>query len=333
MTFVTFLGAKPFWPVHATDATISLANWSDSTDPSPSTEILNSVTPNLDISNGHYWVIGSTPGSALEKRKGRSNRSKLSKSEIGTPTNFRHIGHVAWDPETGFDMKPMDPELLQQTGTNGSLKGAGSIQLLHNVTEQKEGIESLRKEVRLKAAAGSEGTASTSNAHELPPYRAGTGPAATSARAKGGQQASPSLWEPTPLKPGTPLAPSPHFGDPSSLSFAFCAPIAPPSPPPAFDGIAPPPPNNLLLEDIRQGARLNPVEMGKSLGATGCRYRLLDEIRQGCVLKSISDSPISRPVPLAEPNDIVGALLKVMQKRSRVIHSSTDFEDDDEWDD
>lgn len=71
------------------------------------------------------------------------------------------------------------------------------------------------------------------------------------------------------------------------------------------------------------------------------RDALLDQIRQGIQLKTVSDLPESGP-PLAPTAGIVGALMEVMQKRSKAIHSSDededddedeDFEDDDEWDD
>lgn len=72
------------------------------------------------------------------------------------------------------------------------------------------------------------------------------------------------------------------------------------------------------------------------------RDALLDQIRQGIQLKTVSDLPESGPPTPASTAGIVGALMEVMQKRSKAIHSSDededddedeDFEDDDEWDD
>lgn len=71
------------------------------------------------------------------------------------------------------------------------------------------------------------------------------------------------------------------------------------------------------------------------------REALLGQIRQGVQLKPVSDHGESGPPP-APAADIVGALMEVMQKRSKAIHSSDedevdedeeDFEEDDEWDD
>lgn len=72
------------------------------------------------------------------------------------------------------------------------------------------------------------------------------------------------------------------------------------------------------------------------------RDALLDQIRQGLKLKNVPDQPESGPLSAAPSAGIVGALMEVMQKRSKAIHSSDededddedeDFEDDDEWDD
>ncbi len=38
------------------------------------------------------------------KDKGGKGKKKLKKEDIGTPSDFRHVGHVGWNPETGFDV-------------------------------------------------------------------------------------------------------------------------------------------------------------------------------------------------------------------------------------
>jgi len=42
-------------------------------------------------------------------RKGEKKR--LKKEDIGMPTNFQHISHVGWDPNRGFDLENVDPNL------------------------------------------------------------------------------------------------------------------------------------------------------------------------------------------------------------------------------
>lgn len=74
----------------------------------------------------------------------------------------------------------------------------------------------------------------------------------------------------------------------------------------------------------------------------GGRGALLDQIRQGIQLNK-TPGAMENSVPQALPQQsegLVGALMHVMQKRSKVIHSSDEGEDqtgedeeDDEWDD
>ncbi|XP_004365930.1 hypothetical protein CAOG_01059, partial [Capsaspora owczarzaki ATCC 30864] len=41
----------------------------------------------------------SSQGSVRDKKKG-----KFSKADIGAPSDFRHVGHIGWSPEKGFDV-------------------------------------------------------------------------------------------------------------------------------------------------------------------------------------------------------------------------------------
>lgn len=69
---------------------------------------------------------------------------------------------------------------------------------------------------------------------------------------------------------------------------------------------------------------------------------MLDQIRQGIHLNKVTepaDVPTS-PQSSASSEGLVGALMHVMQKRSKAIHSSDEDDDDggedddeDEWDD
>ena len=43
---------------------------------------------------------------SVENRKNKNQKKKrLTKDDIGTPTNFEHISHVGWDPQKGFEVK------------------------------------------------------------------------------------------------------------------------------------------------------------------------------------------------------------------------------------
>ena len=49
-----------------------------------------------------------TPSSANlnkeKKDKKKDKKKKLTKDDIGTPTNFKHVSHVGWDPNIGLDV-------------------------------------------------------------------------------------------------------------------------------------------------------------------------------------------------------------------------------------
>ncbi|KAJ8261847.1 hypothetical protein GJAV_G00159140 [Gymnothorax javanicus] len=98
-----------------------------------------------------------------------------------------------------------------------------------------------------------------------------------------------------------------------------------------------------LLEQIRSGTNLSKVEPNSRPPSEMGRGALLDQIRQGTKLKNVGDTPDNSAPPAPAPSaGIVGALMEVIQKRSRAIHSSDeddddedddDFEDEDEWED
>ncbi|KAG0241633.1 hypothetical protein BGW41_005649 [Actinomortierella wolfii] len=50
---------------------------------------------------------GGLFGSVKEKK---GHKGKLDKSQIGLPSNFRHLSHIGWDPNKGFNVQNIDPE-------------------------------------------------------------------------------------------------------------------------------------------------------------------------------------------------------------------------------
>ncbi|XP_054465721.1 actin nucleation-promoting factor WAS-like [Anoplopoma fimbria] len=111
----------------------------------------------------------------------------------------------------------------------------------------------------------------------------------------------------------------------------------PPPPPPSISLDFPPPPLSGGPPTMPAPA---PAPAPASGGEQNARGSLLDQIRLGKKLKNVIDSPDS-PAQSDSGEGIVGALMMVMQKRSKAIHSSDesedeggdDDEDDDEWDD
>ncbi|KAL7884925.1 hypothetical protein AOLI_G00076950 [Acnodon oligacanthus] len=107
----------------------------------------------------------------------------------------------------------------------------------------------------------------------------------------------------------------------------------PPPPPP------PPPPPAAPPASAKPPAPGGPPPPVDSSGGGG-RGALLDQIRTGMKLKTVTANPDPPPSAALDSGEgIVGALMTVMQKRSKVIHSSDEGDefddeedDDDEWD-
>ncbi|KTG06671.1 hypothetical protein cypCar_00004704 [Cyprinus carpio] len=87
-----------------------------------------------------------------DKGKGKNKKKKISKSEIGTPSNFRHVGHVGWDPNTGFDLNNLDPELKNLFDMCGiseaQLKDKETSKDIYEFIEMRGGVEAVKNELR-----------------------------------------------------------------------------------------------------------------------------------------------------------------------------------------
>ncbi|XP_025069449.1 wiskott-Aldrich syndrome protein [Alligator sinensis] len=206
-------------------------------------------------------ILGPTSGGGARK-----GRKKISKADIGAPCGFKHVSHVGWDPNTGFDMNQLDPDLrtlFSQAGiSEDQLADAETSRLIYDFIEGQGGLAAVKEEMRRQGP--SQPSAPPSRSGPLPP-------------------------------PAPPSAPPPLP--------AGCAPG--PQPPPPLKG------RGALLDQIQQGVQLNKTP-------------------------DVADSPL----PAQSSEGLVGALMQVMQKRSKVIHSSDedednggDEDDDDEWDD
>ncbi|XP_076153188.1 actin nucleation-promoting factor WASL-like isoform X2 [Alosa pseudoharengus] len=349
-----------------------------------------------------------------KEKKAKGKRKKLTKADIGTPSNFQHIGHVGWDPNTGFDLNNLDPELKNLFDMCGiseaQLKDKETSKVIYDFIEKKGGVEAVKNELRRQAPPPppSRGGGGGAPPPPPPPHHSGGPPPPPPARGRGAPPPPPSRAPssapppPPPSRPGMtapPPPPPPSRGPlppPPQPAHASIAPPGPPPPPPPSSssssaasspsmgggggggggGGAPPPPpppppppgppppgpppppengggegldspgtggKSALLEQIRGGAQLKKVEANNKPAATSIgRDALLDQIRQGIQLKTVIDGPDSAPSAPAPSAGIVGALMEVMQKRSKAIHSSDededddeeeDFDDDDEWDD
>ncbi|XP_017158182.1 neural Wiskott-Aldrich syndrome protein [Poecilia reticulata] len=272
---------------------------------------------NPEISNSHRFHNNSQMNSLVHgsfprriKKEKVKNKKKLTKADIGTPSNFQHVNHIGWNPNTGFDMNNLDPELKNLFDLAGiseaQLKDKETSKAIYDFIEKNGGVEAVKNEVRRQGPP-------RWSAPPPPPPRGGPPP------------------PPPPQAPPPPPPPPPP------------GPPGPPGPPPlpsmeanGGDG------KSALLSQIREGAQLKKVEQKERPVSTGGRDALLDQIRQGVQLKARDDNSEQTSADSAPTAGIVGALMAAMQKRSKAIHSSDDddddddeddFEEEDEWDD
>lgn len=280
----------------------------------PTVDVLSSTTqPKREVAN--Y--------SATAPRKGE--KKKLKKEDIGMPTNFQHISHVGWDPNHGFDLENVDPNLkkfFQKAGVDEkTLQDKDTRDFIYDFIDKHGGVEAALREVNN----------SPDTFIPPPPPRSAPVP-------QGGQAASrpvvvsggPPVSTPPPPPPPTlpvsrstsSVARAPPPAPPMPMVAATSLPPPPPPPPLPTAPIAPPPPPTLpmtgittitntttspppppppppslppvkdshsnLMDEIRKGGSLRHVSPEKTTRtSTDCRGELMGQIRQGVLLKKV----------------------------------------------
>ncbi|MEQ2220848.1 hypothetical protein ILYODFUR_009718 [Ilyodon furcidens] len=69
---------------------------------------------NPEISNAHRFHNNSQMNSIVHAsfprriKKDNGKRKRLTKADIGTPSNFQHVNHIGWNPNTGFDVSSIE---------------------------------------------------------------------------------------------------------------------------------------------------------------------------------------------------------------------------------
>ncbi|XP_031721413.1 LOW QUALITY PROTEIN: neural Wiskott-Aldrich syndrome protein-like [Anarrhichthys ocellatus] len=357
--------------------------------PMATIDIKNPEISNVPRFHNNSQVINIVHSSFHKReKKGKAKKKRLTKADIGTPSNFQHVGHVGWDPNTGFDLNNLDPELKHLFDMCGiseaQLKDKETSKVIYDFIEKKGGVEAVKNELRRQAPPP---PPSRGGPPPPPPHHSSAPLPPPPARGRGAPPPPPPSRAPIsapppppPSRPGmsAPPPPPPSRGSlppppPPAHASISAGPPPPPPPPsssaPSSTGAPPPPPppppppgppppapmlpteanggdsgvpKSALLNQIREGTQLKKVDAKERPGSTNTgRDALLDQIRQGTKLK-VRDDTDAVPSTPALSAGIVGALMEVMQKRSKAIHSSDedddddddeDFEDDDEWED
>ncbi|XP_067932311.1 actin nucleation-promoting factor WASL-like [Watersipora subatra] len=225
--------------------------------------------------------------------KGKGKAKKLTKEDISQPSDFRHVNHVGWNPDSGFDINQLDADmksLFDKAGISKEvLEDEDTRKKIYDAIEQQGGFDAVKKKVGNRAPPPAPSLAAPSSAATRnlppPPPRHGSSLAPHASRdlppvpstAPSGappppnrtrRGPAPDVAPPPPpsTRPQRPMAAAPPPPPPPGVP-------APPPPPPAGAGPPPPPPppppsvacagtpsdgsgRGALLASIQTGARL-----------------------------------------------------------------------------
>eukprot|EP00088_Acartia_fossae_P006652 TRINITY_DN13069_c0_g1_i1.p1 TRINITY_DN13069_c0_g1~~TRINITY_DN13069_c0_g1_i1.p1 ORF type:complete len:541 (-),score=174.23 TRINITY_DN13069_c0_g1_i1:321-1943(-) len=307
---------------------------------------VNPPIPNFGSPTSQMSTVSSR--SSVGSKGGE--RRKLKKEDIGMPTNFQHISHVGWDPNRGFDLENVDPNLkkfFQKAGVDERiLQNKDTREFIYDFIDKHGGVEAALREVNNI-------TEVTNNSAPPPPPRILTAPPSVSTSPRSNLPTQQPPPPPPPLQqqkqvarsssmraapPAPPLmrssnsmsaaAPPPPPPPPPSASLpsgSSMAPVPPPPPPlpPAASAPAPPPPPPAMPMALSGGAppppppALPPVQDARS--------NLMEEIRKGGgTLRHVSPEKTARPA-LDTRGELMGQIRQgVVLKKVEVNAASSD---------
>ncbi|XP_040002955.1 WASP like actin nucleation promoting factor b isoform X2 [Xiphias gladius] len=295
---------------------------------------INSVQRYHNHSQVNNIVHSSFP---KREKKGKGKRKRLTKADIGTPSNFQHIGHVGWDPNTGFDLNNLDPELKNLFDMCGiseaQLKDKETSKVIYDFIEKKGGVEAVKNELRRQAPPP---PPSRGGPPPPPPHHSSAPPPPPPARGRGAPPPPPPSRAPIsapppppPSRPGIsappppppsrgflppppppahasiPVAPPPPPPPPSSSTPSSTGAPPPPPPPPPPPG--PPPPAPPLSTEANGG--------DSSLHSPGNKSALLSQIREGTQLKKVEQK--ERPVSSTGRDALLDQIRQGVQLKPR----------------
>ena len=286
------------------------------------------------------------------------DRKKLKKEDIGMPTNFQHISHVGWDPNHGFDLENVDPNLkkfFQKAGVDEkTLQDKDTREFIYDFIDKHGGVEAALREVNNSPDILAPPPPPRSAAVQQPsvvsrptPTHAPPPPPPVSNLSRSSSMVTRTPPPPPPPSvqnipaPPPPPPPAPNAGapppPPMPSSNAPAAPPAPPSLPPVNDSRS-----NLMEEIRRGGGTLRHVSPEKGARPSfDNRDDLMDQIRSGVTLKKVdpeannngTGGECAGPV---QDSGIAGMLQRALAERGVAMGMSSsddsDDDEDDEWD-
>ncbi|KAF0752333.1 neural Wiskott-Aldrich syndrome protein-like isoform X1 [Aphis craccivora] len=299
----------------------------------------NNVLQPVCNSNNTYGPPIQMNGKGHKNKGKNSKNKKYTKDQIGLPENFRHVQHIGWDPDRGFDLGQIkDPQLntfFAKAGVSESqLRNPQTRDFIYDFIDKHGGMDAIKEDVQ--------------DSHVPPPlptrFRQAPPPPPISNNTSSTR--SPAPPPPRPNNMTIPVKKQEEFFIPPPPPLMNAAP--PPPPPPQMELIkskpveAVPDTRSALLEAIRSGKTLKHVDTSNSVKSPNAaepnsRNDLLDQIRQGVELKSVQPIDKKNVNNNLEADGLAGALARALAERARVIHSdsstSESSEGEDDWDD
>lgn len=284
--------------------------------------------------------------------QGKKKKSHLTKADIGFPSDFKHIAHVGWDPNKGFDIDnvqdPVFKQFFNKAGVSDKqLRDRDTREFIYDFINTHGGLDAVKSEVVEQVPK--KPPPKTPNEHipvNPPPVPARTTVNRSAPPPPPGKTRPPTRGQPPPRPSNIPRAPEPPAQNapapppPPPMGALISPPPPPPSmgPPQVNESAALPPPSDArsaLLDSIKAGKTLRPVEQVERKPSVGdSRGDLLNEIRAGIELKPVSNVP-RPPSTGATQNSLAAALSDALKNRALRIHSDSESEDEDdeEWED
>ncbi|KAF9433298.1 hypothetical protein BGZ76_009638 [Entomortierella beljakovae] len=210
---------------------------------------------------------GGTPRSRKSglfgsKKEKKTTKGKLDKTQIGLPSNFRHLGHIGWDPNKGFNVQNIDPEwqdLFEKLEKMGISQEdiQNNANFVEKFVVKRGGPNAMKKAPAAPAAPASRSRPTPSGGHQYSPS-SGAVPSASVLPVMKPMVSKPAPPPPPPSRRAAPPPPPPSrtgravpappaaSGPPALPSRENAAPATParnvPPPTPARDSQPPPPP-------------------------------------------------------------------------------------------
>ncbi|XP_026218175.1 neural Wiskott-Aldrich syndrome protein-like [Anabas testudineus] len=265
-----------------------------------------------------------------KEKRNKGKKKKLTKADIGTPSNFQHIGHVGWDPNTGFDLNNLDPELKYLFDFCGiseaQLKDKETSKVIYDFIEKKGGVEAVKNELRRQAPP----PPPSRGGPPPPPPHHNTAPPPPPARGRGAPPPpTPSRAPVSAPPPPPPSRPGMSAPPPPPPSRGIC----PPPPPPSHASIPVPPPPPPPLSSSSTSSSTGgpppppppppppgppppaPPPLSEANGGDTGKSALLSQIREGTQLKKVEQK--ERPATSTGRDALLDQIRQGIQLKSR----------------